>query len=261
MATSIVAVHGMEQFDSMPKLHWQWITAHEIGHQYWGEYVLSKDPDDAFDWLMIGLGIYADREYVRARGLGLNKHRAIMNRYIKGVQSGLDTTIALSPEQRSKIRFDFNNIVKHGKSFSVISALDCVLGKKVFGRLYRNCLKEFAGRRLGINDFKAVCEKETGQDLGWFFDQWVNSNKFLSYDISSQSCKKQVGHYIWQVEVKCLGDLKMPVPVVAYFEDGTSQSRFTDRLLYVNVLEFKSKSPLKEVRLDPNAALAQASME
>ena len=80
-------------------------------------------------------------------------------------------------------------------------------------------------------------------------------------DISSQSCTKQVGHYISQVEVKCLGDLKMPVPVVAHFEDGTSQSQFTDRLLYVNVLEFKSKSPLKEVRLDPNAALAQASME
>jgi hypothetical protein len=261
VATSIVAVHGMEQFDSMPKLHWQWITAHEIGHQYWGEYVLSKNPDDAFDWLMIGLGVYADREYVRARGLSLNKHREIMNRYIKGVQSGLDTTIALSPEQRSKITFDFNNIVKHGKSFSVISALDCVLGKKVFGRLYQNCLKEFAGRRLGINEFKAVCKKETGQDLGWFFDQWVNSNKFLSYDISSKSCKKQVGHYISQVEVKCLGDLKMPVPVVAHFEDSTSQSRFTDRLLYVNVLEFKSKSPLREVRLDPNAALARASME
>jgi aminopeptidase N len=210
---------------------------------------------------MIGLGIYADREYVLARGLGLNKHREMMNRYINGVRNGLDTTIALSPEQRSRITFDFNSVVKHGKSFSVISALDCVLGKKVFGRIYRNCLKDFAGRRLGINEFKAVCEKETGQDLGWFFDQWVNSNKFLSYEISSQSCKKQDGHYICQVEVTCLGDLKMPVPVAAYFEDGTSQSKLTDRLLYVNVLEFKSKSPLREVRLDPNAALAQTSME
>ncbi|NIP23800.1 MAG: hypothetical protein GWN67_01245 [Phycisphaerae bacterium] len=261
VATSIVAVHGMEQFDFKPKLHWQWITAHEIGHEYWGEHVLSEEPDDAFNWLMIGLGIYADREYARARGLGLNKHREMMNRYIKGVQSGFDTTIALSPEQRSKIIFDFNNIVKHGKSFSVISALDCVLGKKVFGRIYQNCLKDFGGRRLGINEFKAVCEKEAGQDLGWFFDQWINSNKFLSYKITSHSCKKQLGYYICQVEVKCLGDLKMPVPVSAYFEDGTSQSKLTDRLLHVNVLEFKSKSPLKEVRLDPEAALAQASME
>ena len=89
VATGIVAVHGMEQFDSKPKLHWQWITAHEIGHEYCGEHVLSKDPDDAFDWLMIGLGIYADREYARARGLGLNKHREMMNRYINGVAKRL----------------------------------------------------------------------------------------------------------------------------------------------------------------------------
>jgi hypothetical protein len=53
----------------------------------------------------------------------------------------------------------------------------------------------------------------------------------------------------------------MPVPVAAYFEDGTSESQLTDRLLYVNILEFKSKSPLKEVRLDPETALAQVSME
>ncbi|UCG59839.1 MAG: hypothetical protein JSU70_10025 [Phycisphaerales bacterium] len=261
VATSIVAVHGMEQLDSKPKLHWQWITAHEIGHEYWGEHVLSEDPDDAFDWLMIGLGIYADREYARARSLGLNKHREIMNRYIKGVQSGLDTTIALSPEQRSEIIFDFNSVVRHGKSFSVISALDCVLGKKVFGKIYRDCLEDFGGRRLGINEFKAVCENETGQDLGWFFDQWVYSNRFLSYEISSKKGKRREDRYISQVEVTCLGDLMMPVPVVAYFEDGTSQSKFTDRLLHVNVLEFKSKSPLKDVRLDPEAALAQASME
>ena len=261
VATGIVAVHGMEQLDSKPKLHWQWITAHEIGHEYWGEHVLSEDPDDAFDWLMIGLGIYADREYVRAAGLSLDKHREIMSRYIKGMQSGLDTTIALSPGQSSKIIFDFNSVVRHGKSFSVISALDCILGKKVFGKIYRNCLREFSGRRLGINDFKAVCEKEVGQDLGWFFDQWVKSNKFLSYEISSQRCTKQADHYISEVEVKCLGDLKMPVPVVAYFEDGSSQSKFTDRLLYINVLAFSSKSPLQEVRLDPDAALAQVSME
>ena len=261
VATGIVAIHGMERMAEKPELHWKWITAHEIGHQYWGEYVLSEDPDDSFDWLMIGLGIYADREYVRARGLGLDNHRSIMNRYIKGLQSGLDTTIRRSAEQRAKVTFDYNNVVKHGKSFGIISALDCVLGKRVFGRIYRQCLKESSGRRLGVRDFQTVCEKEAAQDLGWFFDQWVNSNKFLSYEVSSKKCDKQDDHYISQVEVKCLGDLKMPVPVVAYFEDGTSQSKFTDRLLHSNVVEFKSKSPLKQVRLDPEEALAQASME
>lgn len=159
IATNIVGIHGMEQVDTMPKLHWQWITAHEIGHQYWGEYVLSKDPADSFDWLMIGLGIYADREYVRARDLGLEKHKQIMNRYVQGVRAGLDTTINRTPEERSKVQFDFNNVVEHGKSYSFISALDCVLGKEVFGRIYQRCLKECGGRRLSVSEIRTVCEE------------------------------------------------------------------------------------------------------
>ncbi|MBW8035285.1 MAG: M1 family metallopeptidase [Planctomycetes bacterium] len=258
VAPCVVAIHGMEKFDSRPKNHWQWITAHEIGHQYCGEYILSDDTTDPFNWLMIGLGIYADREYSQARNLSSEKHRGLMDRYIGGVRDGLDTTINITPEQRSKIKFDFNNVVKHGKSYSVISALDCVLGKETFSRIYRRCLKEFGGRRLGVLEFQAVCEEEAGQDLGWFFEQWVNSNKHLSYKISSQKCQKKDNSYISRVEVKCIGDLKMPVPVTVYFADGSSQTRFTNRLTDINVLEFKSKSPLKKALLDSKEALAFA---
>ncbi|MHC4800261.1 MAG: M1 family aminopeptidase, partial [Planctomycetota bacterium] len=253
IATSMVGIHAMEQFDSMPKLHWQWITAHEIGHQYWGEYVMEKDKPG---WLWIGMGIYADREYVRAKGLGLDKHRGLMSRYIQGVRGGLDTTVAISQEQRRKIKFDFNNVVIHGKGYSIISALDSVLGREVFYQVYKRCLKEFGGRRLGVHEFRSVCEEESQQDLGWFFDQWVNSNRYLSYEISNKKCTKHGKRYITEVEVRCLGDLKMPVPVAAYFEDGTSQLKFTDRLLGTNVLEFGSEAPLKDVKIDPDGELA-----
>jgi tetratricopeptide (TPR) repeat protein len=228
----------------------------KIGHQYCGEHILSKDPADSFDWLMIGLGIYADREYTQAINLSSAKHKGLMDRYIKGVRAGLDTTINITPEQRSKIKFDFNNVVEHGKSYSVISALDCVLGKKSFSRIYQRCLKEFAGRRLGISDFQVVCEDESGQNLGWFFDQWVNSNKFLSYDISSKKCEKLGGGYKTEIEVKCLGNLKMPVPVAAYFKDGASQVKSTNRISDKDIIEFKRRSPLKEALLDPAKKLA-----
>jgi hypothetical protein len=209
---------------------------------------------------MIGLGIYADREYVQARNLGSAKHQGLMERYIGGVRSGLDTTINITPEQRAKIDFDFNNVVEHGKSYSVISALDCVLGQETFSRIYQRCLDEFGGRRLGVSEFRTVCEEESGRDLEWFFDQWVNSNKFLSYEIASKKCEKTDSGYKSEVEVKCLGDLKMPVPVAAYFDDGTSQIQFTDRLKDINLLKFNSSSALKEVRLDPEGALAFASV-
>lgn len=178
-----------------------------------------------------------------------------MARYIKGVRDGLDTTVSRSLEERSKIKFDFNNIVIHGKGFSIISALDCVLGEALFDRICRRCLKEFAGRRLGLHEFRAVCEQESGEDLGWFFDQWVNSNKYLSYKIASKKCKKKGDAYISEIEIRCLGNLKMPVPVAAHFEDGTTQRTFTNRLRDVDTIRFESLSPLKDVQLDPDQAL------
>jgi len=253
VATNLVAVHSQERMTGLPELHWRWITAHEIGHQYWGEYVLEKDSPG---WLWIGLGIYADREYVRARNLGLEKHQNLMSRYLDGMRRHLDTTVDITPEQLKKTSFDFNNVVIHGKGYSIISALACFLGKETFDRIYKRCLKEYAGRRLGADEFQAVCEEEYAQNLDWFFYQWLRTNRHLYYQVSSQECTEHNGRYISKVEVDCPGTLKMPVPVEACFEDGTCQRKFTDRFLDENTLYFESTSPLKKVRLDPDSELA-----
>jgi tetratricopeptide (TPR) repeat protein len=256
LATSIIVIHGMGRMKDKPEAHWRWITAHEIGHQYWGRYVLEKDDRG---WLWIGMGIHADREYCRARNLSDENHRQLLARYLDGVRKGLDTTVSRSQEGKSQIKFDFNNVVIHGKGFAIISALDCTLGKPVFDRICQRCLREFAGREMGLAEFQSVCEQESGQDLAWFFDQWVNSNKCLSYEIAAQKSDKKEAAYITEVQVKCLGSLKMPVPVRADFEDGTSQEVLTNRLHDVDTLRFESDSPLKQVRLDPEKALAMVA--
>jgi tetratricopeptide (TPR) repeat protein len=256
LGTSIIVIHGMSRMNEKPQAHWCWITAHEIGHQYWGRYVLERDDPG---WLWIGMGIHADREYCRARNIGNGNHRRLLARYIEGTKKGLDTTVSRSQEERSRIKFDFNNVVIHGKGFAIISALDCTLGKSAFERICKRCLREFAGRGMGLSEFQSVCEQESGQDLAWFFDQWVNSNKCLSYEIGSQKCEKKDAAYVTEVQVKCLGSLKMPVPVQADFEDGTSQEVFTSRLHDVDTICFESHAPLRQVRLDPEGALAMAA--
>jgi tetratricopeptide (TPR) repeat protein len=175
------------------------------------------------------------------------------------MRKGLDTTVCRSEEERAQIKFDFNNVVTHGKGFAIISALDCTLGPSVFERIGKRCLKEFGSSRMGLREFQSVCELESGQDLAWFFDQWVNSNKCLSYEVAAQKCDKKDAAYITEVQVKCLGSLKMPVPVAASFEDGTSQQAFTNRLRDVDTIRFESRAPLKQVRLDPEEALAMVT--
>jgi aminopeptidase N len=226
--------------------------AHEIGHEYWGEHVLERDSPG---WLWVGLGIYADREYVLARGIGLASHRALMKRYAAGVAQGLDTTLALTPEQYEAVDYDFNNVSIHGKGFGIVSALAWYLGQEVFEGAYVRCLSEFGGRRLGADAFQRICEEESGENLSWFFDQWVRSNRYLSYEVSRQTSNEEDGAYVSRVQVTCRGTLKMPVPVEARFEDGTAQTKRTDRQLDVNELVFESDAPLRHVRLDPRGDL------
>jgi hypothetical protein len=255
VATNLVEIHGQERMRQRSELHWRWITAHEIGHQYWGEHVLDKSLQ-GWNWLMVGLGIYADREYIRTAGLSLDKHRNIVARYTNGVRRFYDTRADQTPAEIADLEFDFNNVVTHGKGFSIISALASLLGHDTFDRTYLRCLSEFAGDRMGIREFRAVCEDEVQEDMGWFFDQWVYSSRYLSYEIISRECSMVGDTYISVIQIVCLGTLRMPVPVVVYFEDGSSVRETTDRFLDIDVLHFESAAPLTDVRLDPDRELA-----
>lgn len=253
-ATGIVVIHGEETFkEGEPLVWWQHITSHEIGHEYWGEWVL--DPDDPA-WLWIGMGIFIDTEYMMARQLDPERRVDWMGNYLNGLRMHYDLTVDIPPARVEKIKYDHNNTVIHSKGPSIMFALDSVLGRTEFEKIFKKCLREYGGRRLGWEDFQRFCEKESGQDLSWFFDQWVRSNVYLCYRIEAQVSQQMGNEYLTEVKVSKLGTMKMPIPVKAVFEDGTEAVQSTDRLLDVNVLTFKSKAKLKEAVLDPEKKLA-----
>jgi len=253
VATALVAMHGIEHMAEKEERYWRWITAHEVAHQYWGEHVLEGDRPG---WLWIGLGLYADREYVRARGLGPMEHEAIVAQYVEAVREGFDTALTLDPAEHGAAPHDFNGAVVHGKGYSAIGALACLLGRETFDRVCRRCLQAFGGRRMGAEAFRKVCEKESDQDLDWFFEQWVESNRYLSYELSGVACVKENDRYVSRARVDRLGTLDMPVPVAAFFKDGTAQRCFTERLMRTQEVVFASRSPLVIMRLDPEHRLA-----
>jgi tetratricopeptide (TPR) repeat protein len=253
-ATGIVVIHGEETFkEGEPLSHWQRITAHEIGHEYWGEWVL--DPERPA-WVWIGMGIFADTEYILARGIDPGRRQSWMSNYLSGTAMYNDTTVDIPPAQLAKIRYDHNNTVIHSKGFSIVSALDCVLGREAFESIYKKCLQVYGGRRLGWRELQRFFEKESGENLSWFFDQWVRSNAYLCYKIVEEESKREGDVFKSLVKVKRLGTMEMPVPVKAVFVDGSEQVKTTDRSLETSQVIFTSKSELKEAVIDPEHKLA-----
>jgi hypothetical protein len=254
-ATALVVVHGQHRFAERPEAFWRWITAHEIGHMYWGDYVLAQG-SDSLSWLMIGMGIRADQEYRRSRNItGAGNLEAD---YGNGVRQGRDTTIDITDEKRSAIRWDFNNIVKHGKSIAMFNALESVVGRETFDAAYRRVLSDYAGKRLGWRDLQRVVESASGIDLDWFFESWVRSSDSVFYRVASKEVAPGVDDYT--VRVERVGQMGMPITVAVRFEDGTEQRARVERLAAIDELHFRSKSPLRDVILDPdhNVVMAEA---
>jgi tetratricopeptide (TPR) repeat protein len=258
-ASALVVIHGQEVFEKAPGLHWKWITAHEVGHQYWGEYVMSADERAHYteSWLMIGMGIFTDRMWVEARGLPDDKHLSFFNRFLSGLKEHYDITADAPQSLKAQQAYDRNNILIHGKGYSIVSALRSALGDEVFKSAFRRSIREYAGRRLGWRDFQRIAEEESGENLRWFFDQWVRSPRYLCYRITSSESRQQGGEYLTKIVVERLGEsIAMPVEVLAAFEDGSEQTARTNRLLRINTLIFHSGAALKEAVLDPNRLLA-----
>jgi tetratricopeptide (TPR) repeat protein len=261
-ASGIVVVHGQETFDpaktEKENKWWTWITAHEIGHQYWGESVMSGDVlgDYTEAWLMIGMGICADKEYMLRNGHGWDRHRGFIDGYLAGTRAGNDTTLDAPPSLVKAQKFDRNNILIHGKGFAVLSALETVLGSEAFGRLYRRTAREYSGRRLAWREFQRLAEAEAGQGLDWFFEDWVRSNKVLECRVTAKSSAPADGGFASEVRVEYgTNSVRMPVPVRAVFEDGTVRTTVTDRLARTNIFKFSSRAALKDAFLDPDGRL------
>lgn len=256
-ATGLVVVHGQERFGERQEAFWRWITAHEIGHQYWSEHVLARG-EKPLSWLMIGLGIYADREYRRAReidGVGAREQE-----YLRGVSKGLDTTMDVTEDQRRAIPWDFNNVVMHGKSAAMLSSLESTIGLGHFNNVYRRGLREYAGKQLGWRDFQRLSEQQSGQDLDWFFEQWVRSSKSPVYRIVGQECFAEDAEFTCVVRVERAGSMRMPVTIAARFEDGSEQRARTERLADIDELLFRARAPLSEVLIEPDEAVPMIDM-
>ncbi len=256
-ATGVVAIHGLETYrDGESPKHWQHITSHEIGHEYWGEWVLDGDRPE---WLWICLGIHMDTEYMIARGYDPDRRVNWMGNYLQAVGMYYDTALDVTPDLEERILYDRGNLVVHSKGPAFLNALEVVLGPADFDRLFRQALRDYGGRRLGWREFQRFCEFGTGRDLSWFFEAWVRGNGYLCYAIESKDCVPDKDGFRTEIKVRRLGTMAMPVPLKATFEDGTTQAALTDRTRTVDAVVFRSRARLKEAALDPEHRLAMVA--
>ena len=255
VASGVVAIHDLAQLGDIAVPFAKWIVSHEIGHQYFMEYVMNT-PGYNNQWLVIGLGLYMDRHYSEYRNLlEVSKHHDY-GEYLGAAEKGFNTTVYTCSGVKTEPGLDRNNAVIHAKGYAIIRMLEELIGPAVFREVVDRCLRDFACRAMSSEDFRAVCEEYAKMDLQWFFDDWLRTPKTLSYSLLDTKTVKEGDSYVTRVTLSNNGGIRMPIPVQVIFEDGSQQTKNACRELDFPVLTFTSESPVKEVTVNPGNVYA-----
>ena len=170
------------------------VRAHEISHQWFGLGVAPATYHDA--WMREGFANFCSIWYLQAgrkdadsyfKVLDAWREKMLANRkylFGRGQDPGpiwLGTRVNTSATHE-----DYRHVI-YQKGAWVLHMLrnylldDADPGETRFRDLLRDFYARFAGRRAFTEDFRAAAERAAGEDMGWFFDQWVYGTDVPTY--------------------------------------------------------------------------------
>jgi aminopeptidase N len=163
------------------------LLANTIAHQWWGVTVSPASKDDW--WLSDGFARYCEALYVQSVAGQGGFQEAVKDMAVGALAydtvplSRVDTLDTFSPEFQSMVT---------DKGGMVLHMLHWVIGEQAFSKTMRDFVTQYAGKSASIDDFEKIAEQTSGQNLTWFFTQWLDStgapafkNKYTVYRVAN----------------------------------------------------------------------------
>jgi hypothetical protein len=229
--------------------------AHEVAHQWWG---IGVNFDTYHDqWLSEGFAEYSALWFVQVafqdnelffKVLDKWKDEIFGNRkylFSTGQQAG---PIWLgSRTNTSDTEGDYDLII-YKKGAWVLHMLRNMLidlntmNEEPFQKMIKEYYKTYYGKKATTKDFKIITDKYCGQDMSWFFNQFVYGTEVPSYIFSHKSEKSADGKILVTCKIiqeNVPDDFKMYVPI----RINLSNDRFARMRIEVKGKETTVKLP------------------
>jgi aminopeptidase N len=195
---------------------------HEIVHQWFGNYVYTDY--DRGNWNE-GLTIYfADHSYEDIKGMGWKCRRRILSGYKSHVKDKKEF-----PLKEFSERYDLaSRSIGYGKAAMVVHMLRKEAGDRLFYASIKDFIRSNKFKVASWEDIKKSFQKNTGRDLLWFFNQWIDKKGTpeLSMDnINIGKMQKQFSINFNLIQKNT--DFRLPVPVSFYSNGKKTTKIFT----------------------------------
>ncbi len=166
---SMIQRGSIEPILSAP--HEDWVVAHELAHQWWGNLVTCADWHEL--WLNEGLANFMVAAWKEQRW-----GRAAYDREIANGQSDWDQAKTAGLDRPLSWSGDYPTLsdkrrIAYGKSVVFLDRLRTELGDDAFWRGLRAYTQANAGRSVTASDLQQAMQKASGRDLGALFKTWV----------------------------------------------------------------------------------------
>jgi aminopeptidase N len=156
------------------------LVAHEIAHQWFGNSVTESDWDDV--WLSEGFATYFT--------LLTTEHYRGRDAFVAGLESSRDRVFSMEESSPGRTVVH-DNLADMGRVLSglqyqkggwVLHMLRREIGTETFWAGIREYYARYRDGNASTDDLRRVMEEQSGQELSWFFDQWLTRSTSPAID-------------------------------------------------------------------------------
>ncbi len=167
------------------------LLADGIAHQWWGVSVSPATKDDW--WISDGFSRYSEAMYVENAAGAAGLEEAVKDMSVGAL--AYDTVPLSSASKLDTYSTEFQSLTTD-KGAMILHMLRWVLGEDKYNKTMREFAAEFAGKSATTEDFRTMAEKNYGDQLTWFFSQWLDSTgapefkvKYTTYRLGSSAAQ------------------------------------------------------------------------
>ena len=200
------------------------VTVHELIHS-WYQGVLGTN-ESLYPWMDEGFTSYADSRtfYFLFNDAdpspfdpSANPQVGSYASYFALVESGLEEPMTTHSDHYATNRA--YGSAAYSKGAVLLHQLSYVVGQETFERGMRRYFNTWKFKHPDANDFLRVMEKESGLELDWYLEYFVNSTRTVDYGIESvESDDAQTN-----VTLHRIGAMPMPLDVVVTYQDDRQE--------------------------------------
>jgi aminopeptidase N len=227
----------------------QGLLAHEVGHMWFYGMLGSNETYRAFldEGFTQFLTVWSMDKIVgpkRARGIGkkgYDKHldsswtrfESLYSPYLNHVNTSYDEPLNThSSGFHGAIRHGGNYGLVYYKTGTMLYNLRYVLGDTLFLNAMKHYVKKWKFSHPYPEDFRDAITEFTQTDLNWFFDQWLETTKYIDYSINDvkklnrkdfkNGPKRDPAFNLYKITFERKGGMTMPIDFTVRTDKGKS---------------------------------------